>query len=102
MKKKTKQQRTPTLFRQIVTIHYEQAMQRKAMRNLAKLDWSVDFLASVVQRCKDDVVLTVKAPNGATMSISKQDAYNDIDNDILMQLDDEAAVQSFIAEHSRG
>lgn len=100
---KRKEEKEPTLLRQIIAVHYEQAMQRKAMRQLSKLNWSVDFLAAVVQRCNDDVVLTVKAPNGATLSISKNDATNTIiDDDILMQLDDDAAVDRFIREHSRG
>lgn len=100
---KRKEEKEPTLLRQIIAVHYEQAMQRKAMRQLSKLNWSVDFLAAVVQRCKDDVVLTVRSPNGATLSISKNDAANTIiDDDILMQLDDDAAVDRFIREHSRG
>ena len=43
----------PGLLRQIIAIHYEQAKRRKALRTLAKAEWTWEFLESVVTHAAD-------------------------------------------------
>lgn len=99
--------REPSLLRQIITIHYEQALRRKALRQLAKVDWSLEFLTEVLRHSaevmKKDIVieLTTKAGHKMTLSSIKNRSNElNADNDIFNHLDDEAVVQSFIREHS--
>ena len=98
----------PGLLRQLIAIHYEQAKRRKAMRQLAKVEWTWEFLESVVTHAADllkkDLVITVKSKYGHEFTISSVKNRNhdlDSDNDIFNHLDDEAAVQEFIRENTR-
>ena len=43
----------PGLLRQIIAIHYEQAKRRKALRTLARTEWTWEFLESVVTHAAD-------------------------------------------------
>lgn len=100
-----KKEKAPSLIRQIITIHHEQALYRRAMRNLAKLDWSVEFLSHVVQKAsKEDrkVEITLVSPNGGRLIIRPvEDEMADFDDDILNHLDDDAMVRDFIARSAK-
>lgn len=98
----------PGLLRQIIRIHYEQALRRKALRHLAKTEWSLDFLTEVIRHAsevmKKDIVITLETKNGNKMTLSSvKDRRNDLnaDYDIFNHLDDEAAVSRFIRENGK-
>lgn len=100
----------PSLFRQMVTIHFEQCRRRKAMRLLMKQEWSVDFLATLLIKgaklSNQGLQLEITSPSGikinmtTTDAINRQTALND-DSDIFNKLDDQAAIEAFIREHNR-
>ena len=103
-----KTNKEPGLLRQIITIHYEQAKRRRALRQLAKNEWTWEYLESVITHAADllkkDIVVTVETKGGNKLTISSVKDRNrslDTDNDIFNHLDDEAAVQRFIREHSK-
>ena len=98
----------PSLFRQIIAIHYEQAQRRKAIRQLAKAEWSLEFLCEVLRKSsemlKKDIVIELETKAGHKMKLSSvKDISNQLnaDIDIFNRLDDEAAIQRFIKEHGR-
>lgn len=97
----------PSLLRQIIAIHYEQAKRRKALRILNKQEWSVEFLeALVIHAAKDlrqNIVITVTSPAGHKLEIKSVEGTNrfDASDDIFNHLDDDAAVNKFIREHSK-
>ena len=98
----------PSLFRQIIAIHYEQAQRRKAIRQLAKAEWSLEFLCEVLRKSsemlKKDIVIELETKAGHKMKLSSvKDISNQLnaDTDIFNRLDDEAAIQRFIKEHGR-
>lgn len=101
-----KRDKQPSLFRQIITIHYEQAKRRKALRQLAKTEWSMEFLTQVVVNAakilKQDVVIELETKHGHKMKISSVKGSSsalETDDSIFNKLDDEAAVQQFILAH---
>ena len=96
----------PGLFRQIIAIHYEQAKRRRALRYLAKAEWSLEFLTEVICHSAKvlgkDVEIELETKNGNKMRLSSVKGSSEqlvADNDIFNHLDDEAAVQSFINRH---
>lgn len=98
----------PGLLRQIITIHYEQALRRKALRQLARTEWSMDFLTEVIRHAAKelnrDIVIELETKGGHKMRLSSVQARSDklnADDDIFNRLDDQAAVERFIREHSR-
>ena len=98
----------PGLLRQIVAIHYEQAKRRKALRTLAKVEWTWEFLESVVTHAADvqnrDIEIIIECKNGNKISISSVKNRNtnlNEDYDIFNHLDDQAAVDRFIMENAR-
>jgi len=98
----------PSLLRQIITIHYEQAQRRKAIRQLAKAEWSLEFLCEVLRKSsemlKKDIVIELETKAGHKMKLSSvKDVSNQLnaDSDIFNRLDDEAAIQRFIREHGK-
>lgn len=98
----------PGLLRQIITIHYEQAKRRKALRTLAKAEWTWEFLESVVTHAADmqkkDIEITIECKNGNKINISSVKSRNTSlkeDYDIFNHLDDQAAVDRFIREHAK-
>ena len=102
-----KKDREPSLLRQIITIHYEQALRRRAIRQLSKVDWSLEFLTEVIRHSaevmKKDIVIELETKAGHKMTLSSvKNRSNDLnaDDDIFNHLDDEAAVQRFIRENS--
>lgn len=97
----------PSLLRQIIAIHYEQAKRRKALRILNKQEWSVEFLEALVTHAAKDlrqnIVITVTSPAGHKLEIKSVEGTNKFDtsDDIFNHLDDDAAVNKFIREHSK-
>ena len=98
----------PGLLRQIIAIHYEQAKRRKALRTLAKTEWTWEFLESVVTHAADvqkkDIEITIECKNGNKIRISSVKSRNTSlkeDYDIFNHLDDNAAVDRFIREHAK-
>lgn len=98
----------PSLLYKIITIHFEQAKRRKALRLLEKQSWSVDFLSTLLLKAArmygSPLELTIHSPNGAVMRITAKDLATDDgridDTDIFNHLDDKKAVDDFIARHS--
>ena len=98
----------PCLLRQIIAIHYEQAKRRKALRTLAKTDWTWEFLESVITHAADmqkrDIEIVIERQNGDKIKISSVKNRNtnlNEDYDIFNHLDDQAAVDRFIRENAR-
>lgn len=98
----------PGLLRQIIAIHYEQAERRKALRTLAKTEWTWEFLESVVTHAADmqkkDIEIVIERKNGDKIIISSVKNRNTNlkeDFDIFNHLDDQAAVDRFIRENAR-
>lgn len=98
----------PGLLRQILAIHYEQAKRRKALRTLAKAEWTWEFLESVITHAADakkrDIEIVIECTNGNKISISSVKSRNTSlkeDYDIFNHLDDQAAVDRFIRENAR-
>lgn len=101
-----KRDKQPSLFRQMIAIHYEQAKRRKALRQLAKAEWSMEFLTQVVvnaaKSLKQDIVIELETKHGHKMKISSIKGSSgalETDDSIFNKLDNEAAVQQFILEH---
>lgn len=103
-----KKDKEPSLFRQIIAIHYEQARRRKALRILEKQHWSVDFLSTLLLKSArmlgTSLELSIMSPDGVVMKITAKDLKTDDgridDSDIFNHLDDASAVNDFIAKHS--
>lgn len=98
----------PGLLRQIIAIHYEQAKRRKALRTLAKAEWTWEFLESIVTHAADmqkkDIEIVIERKNGDKIIISSVKNRNTNlkeDFDIFNHLDDQAAVDRFIRENAR-
>lgn len=97
----------PSLLRRIIEIHHEQAMRRKALRILNKQQWSVEFLEYLIknaaQQLNQDITVEIENPSGYKLRITSVNAsyhgFNN-DNDIFNKLDDQAAVERFIADHA--
>ena len=97
-----------SLLRQLIDIHWEQAKRRKALRNLAKMEWSFEFLAEVVRTAAKEfqtgIEICIESKSGNKIYISSLKDKTDnlmADDDIFNHLDDNAAVERFIVEHSR-
>ena len=104
---KTKKNKQPWLLRQVIAIHYEQAKRRKALRQLAKAEWSLEFLTEVLRHSAKvmgkDVVIELETKAGHKMrlsSVKDKSLKLAADDDIFNKLDDDAAVDAFIREHS--
>lgn len=89
-----------------MTIHYEQAQRRKAIRNLAKAKWSFEYLTEVVRQAsimaKRDVEIEIETPGERIIRIKSTPGVTELtaDDDIFNRLDDEVAVNQFIAKHT--
>lgn len=98
--------RDKSLFQKIVDIHHEEAMKKKAMRTLAKQEWSIEFLcwlcAKAARLTGSPVEITIESSAGQKASIKSQDLAKDLayEDNILDKLDDTAAVEAYIAKHS--
>lgn len=98
----------PSLLRQIIAIHYEQAKRRKALRQLAKVEWTWEFLESVITHAADlqkkDIEIVIECRDDKKILISSVKNRNTglrEDYDIFNHLDDQAAVDRFIREHAK-
>lgn len=97
-----------SLIRQLIAIHFEQVRRRKALRLLQRQHWSVDFLSTLLLKAArslgTSLELTVVSPDNEKLVITAKDLKKDDgridDNDIFNHLDDNAAVNNFIARHS--
>ena len=85
------------IIKKIIEIEYERYKIHKAMRILSKQEWSVEFLTSLLKKC-NDVQITIK--NGNKILLLKPLEKEQPEESIFDKLDDEAAIQSFIAAHS--
>ena len=103
---KKKKFRDKSLFQKIVDIHHEEAMKKRAMRALAKQEWSIEFLcwlcAKAARLTGSPVEITVESPAGQKALIKSQDLRKDLayEDSILDRLDDTAAVEAYIAKHA--
>ena len=103
-----KAQKQPSLFRQIIAIHYEQAKRRKALRLLERQHWSVDFLSTLLLKAakmmNTSLELTIVSPDNVKLVITAKDLKTDDnridDTDIFNHLDDQAAINDFVTKHS--
>ena len=96
-----------SLFRQIIAIHFEQAKRRKALRQLAKAEWTWEFLESVITHAADlkkkDIEIMIECKNGNKIfisSVKNRSSNLKEDYDIFNHLDDDAAVQRFIRDNA--
>lgn len=105
-KQKTLRNKEPSLLRKLITIYYEQAVRRKALRLLSKQMWSVDFLTALVVRAATqsgkDIVFTLTNKDGIVLTIASANAKvkPDYDDSIFNHLDDDIAVNDFIRRNS--
>ena len=108
--RKNKRQTEPSLLRQIIEIHYEQAKRRKALRILEKQVWSLDFLSLMLVRAGQSMnkglTLEIEDKDGKKIRLSYDRAatsvYNEyFDDNIFNKLDNDAAVNEYIKKHSR-
>lgn len=103
--KKRVYQKPVSIFRQLLLIRHEEALQRKAVRELAKADWSFEFLTLVVQKAAKlegkNISIVVECKNGNKIRISSEQVKKSVSDDIFNKLDDDLAVQRFIREHSK-
>lgn len=97
----------PSFLKKLIDIHWEQAKRRKALRQLAKSEWTWEFLEAVIMHAADmlrkDIEVEITSPQGHKLKISSVKNRNsglNTDSDIFNHLDDEAAVQKFIADHA--
>lgn len=109
MKKEKKNKTTePSLIKKLITIYYEQALRRKALRILKQQDWSVDFLALLlvksVKYTGEGLELHIVNKSGQSIRLAYNEATQrnaaNVDDSIFDHLDDEAAIQSFVNSHS--
>lgn len=104
---KKKSNKEPSLLRKLITIYYEQAMRRKALRILVKQTWSLDFLslmlAKAAKASSNNVIMQITNRDGVTLTITYDNAKtiaNKLDDSIFNHLDDDLAVQDFIRKNS--
>lgn len=98
----------PTLFRKLIEIHWEQHQNRKAIRNLSKMEWSFDFLCAMLARTGkllgQNIQLEIVNGNQKVIltyqEAMKSQKLDEFDDNILNKVDDMFAVQKFIREHS--
>lgn len=105
-----KKVREPCLLSKIISIYYEQAKRRKALRRLQKQSWSFDFLSLLLVRASElagkGLTLEIKDKSGVTVTLTydsakRSDANKQLDDSIFNHLDDDLAVQQFISSNSR-
>lgn len=102
--------REPGLLRRLVDIYWEQAARRRALREMARVSWSVDFLSLVLARASrnsgEAMSLVIERKDGSRITLTsdaaaRSGAEERIGDSVFDRLDDEAAVEKFIADHSR-
>lgn len=102
-----KKEKRDSLLSEIIHIKYEQARRRRALRILNKQEWSVEFMEYLVAHAAKDlgkkIEIEIESPAGHKLRIKSVEAdYSAAaDDDIFNRLDDNAAVERFIRDHSR-
>jgi hypothetical protein len=97
----------PGIIKQVISIWYEQAKRRRALRQLAKAEWSLDFLSEVLVHSAKvlnrDIIIELETKQGHKMKLSSVLSKSKLstDTDIFNHLDDEAMVQQFIREYGK-
>lgn len=108
--KARKAKREPGVFRKIAYALYEDAKRRRALRILERQAWSLDFLSLALVRAGrylgDNIALHIVNKDGARIELTygsakSNDIVQNLDTSIFMHLDDDLAVDRFIAENSR-
>lgn len=102
---KVKKDKEPSLLRKLIDIYFEQAKRRKAVRLLEKQSWSFDFLAAVVSKAAKlsgkAISISVTNKDGTTLTIAgSPDKETQYEDSIFDHLDDDTALQHFIARNS--
>ena len=102
---KVKNDKEPSLFRKLIDIYFEQAKRRKAVRLLERQSWSFDFLAAVVNKAAKlsgkAMSISVTNKDGTTLTIvGRSDSGTQYEDSIFDHLDDDVALQHFIAKNS--
>lgn len=88
-------------------LHKEQLDTRRALRNLNKLEWSVEFLESMMHRAAkrygSQLEMEIVSPNGAKIIMrttdKKEPQYKE--ETIFDHLDDDRRIQRFMQELER-
>lgn len=96
----------PSLLRQWLSVLYERALMRRSLRLLAKQEWSIDFLTSLLikaaNRMKQPLEMVIQNRNGQSIIIRSVDTVApQVTDNIFDNLDDEFKVQQFIREVNR-
>ena len=102
---KMKKDKEPSLFRKLIAIYFEQAKRRKAVRLLEKQSWSFDFLVAIVSRASKlagkSISISITNKDGTILTISGNPSREvQYEDSIFDHLDDDAALQHFIAKNS--
>jgi len=102
---KVKKDKEPSLLRKLIDIYFEQAKRRKAVRLLERQSWSFDFLAAIVSRASKlagkSISISVTNKDGTTLTIvGSPDREVQYEDSIFDHLDDDTALQHFIAKNS--
>lgn len=105
MNKKAK--REPSLLRKVIEVYWERGQERKAERNLAKLTWSLDFLAEALAKASrmsdEGLTMQIKSRDGAVITVYAKGGQlvKELPGEsILDHLDDDLAVNDFIRRNS--
>lgn len=107
--KKVKKQKEPSLFRKIINIHFEQIKRRRAIKLLQKQSWSFDFLSILLVKASKianrNLTLEIVNKDGVKIMLTYDNAKNSssvnmLDDSIFDKLDDNLAIEEFIAKHS--
>lgn len=106
--RQSSKKREPSLLRQVVSVYYEQAKRRKALRLLERQSWSFEFLCAMLRsaaREDSGVSLTITSRDGTKVELTARQAAStqlpDGYDDIFNHLDSDAAVDSFIRRYGR-
>lgn len=97
----------PSLLRQLLVIHMEQAKRHKALRLLSQQVWSVEFLEYLVEHASKmngrEISLLIEDVDGRKLTIRSTGNANSLEygDSIFNHLDDQRAVDEFIAQNSR-
>lgn len=90
------------LFKQLVSIQYEAAQTRKALRILAKQTWSVEFLTTLLQRAANHLrsPLEMTVGNGQQwikVNVTPGKGFEEQDS-IFNHLDNEVRIKQFMEQ----
>lgn len=104
-----RREKEPSLLRKLITIYWEQAKRRKALRMLQKQTWSVEFLSMLLVKASkaanDNLKMSITSRDGVKIEVSYDKALQSpltqqLDDSVFNHLDDDMAVQDFIYRNS--